>query len=52
MPSLKTFYAALIIAVVNARKYKFGVLSDMHLQPNFLPDRSVDQYCEKVTDSN
>jgi len=41
------YRAALVAAVivnqveVEARKYTFGVLSDIHLQPNYLPDRPV-----------
>lgn len=43
---------------VEAKKYTFGVLSDIHLQPNYLPDRTVEKYCEassqndKILDTN
>ena len=39
---------ALLTSLASAEKYKFGVLSDMHLQPNYLPNRPANQYCEKA----
>ena len=34
-----SFVTALIASVASATKYKFGVFTDIHLQPNYLPDR-------------
>ena len=45
-----SFITAVLAAVVSAEKYKIGVFTDIHLQPNYVPNRSPDQYCEVVTE--
>ena len=31
--------ASLMALAASAEKYKFGVMTDIHLQPNYLPNR-------------
>ena len=48
MSTLKkaSFVTCLLASTASATKYKFGVFSDIHLQPNYMPDRPPSQYCE------
>ena len=39
-----------LASAVHAASYKIGVLTDMHLQVNYLPDRATSQYCIKQKD--
>lgn len=39
-----------LATAVQATTYKIGVLTDMHLQVDYLPDRSPSQYCCKQND--
>lgn len=47
-----SFTAALLSAIACAGRYKIGVFSDIHLQPNYLPDRPASQYCVKSTSND
>ena len=40
-----TLLAAALISAVNAKLYKFGVMTDIHLQPGYRSNYSADQYC-------
>ena len=43
---------ALLATASQAAKYTIGVFSDIHLQPNYLPNRSPSKYCEKSNDQD
>ena len=45
-----SFVAAILAYAASAEKYKFGVFSDIHLQPNYVPNRPASQYCEAAAE--
>ena len=45
-----TFVLASLLASVSAEKYKFGVMTDIHLQPGYRPELPATQYCMQSSD--
>ena len=52
MSFVKSLILSALLAATNAKKVKFGVMTDIHLNQNYKPDSSGDQYCigDKVAD--
>ena len=45
MSFVKSLILFALLAATNAEKVKFGVMTDIHLNPNYKPNISGDQYC-------
>ncbi len=50
--ALAAAISAYSISQVEAKKYTFGVLSDIHLQPNYSPTGTVPNYCEESSQTD
>ena len=46
------FLFALLAAAASAKQYKFGVFTDIHLQPYYDPNLSSSQFCMPCTGSH